>query len=87
MLVETIMSIRIRTALVALIALALAAGASAQLVQKKALNLEIAKQISAAAEKEAAGAKLTMVIAIVDDGGNLIYLERRDALHDRKNLR
>jgi glc operon protein GlcG len=68
----------IRTALVALIVLAFAADARAQLVQKKALNLGIAKQIAAAAEKEAADAKLTMVIAILDDGGNLIYLERMD---------
>lgn len=54
------------------------AGAFAQLATKKALTLEIAKQIAAAAEKEAAGSKLTMVIAILDDGGNLIYLERMD---------
>jgi len=78
MIVETTMNMRIRPVLVALISLAFATGASAQLVQKKALNLEIAKQIAAAAEKEAASAKLTMVIAILDDGGNLIYLERMD---------
>src|SRR4051794_2136835 len=72
------MNVKIRTTFVALLALSFAAGGSAQLVQKKALNLEIAKQIAAAAEKEAAGAKLTMVIAILDDGGNLIYLERMD---------
>jgi hypothetical protein len=57
MIVEMTMNMRIRTALVALISLAFAAGASAQLVQKKDLNLEIAKQIAAEAEKEAAGAK------------------------------
>ena len=62
----------------AAIALILASGASAQLAQKKALTLEAAKAISAAAEKEAASNKLTMVIAILDDGGNLIYLERMD---------
>jgi glc operon protein GlcG len=66
-----------RNALSILIALTLGAGAgTAQLVDKKALTLEAAKQIAAAAEKEAAGSKLTMVIAILDDGGNLIYLER-----------
>jgi uncharacterized protein GlcG (DUF336 family) len=64
------MNVRVRTAFVALLSLAFAAGASAQLAQKKALTLDIAKQIAAAAEKEAAGAKLTMVIAILDDGGN-----------------
>jgi glc operon protein GlcG len=68
-----------RTALSILIALALgAAAATAQLADKKALTLEAAKQIAAAAEKEAASNKLTMVIAILDDGGNLIYLERMD---------
>ena len=66
-----------RTTLSILIALTLGAGAAtAQLADKKALTLEAAKQIAAAAEKEAAGSKLTMVIAILDDGGNLIYLER-----------
>jgi Uncharacterized protein, possibly involved in utilization of glycolate and propanediol len=55
-----------------------AAVSPAQLADKKALTLEAAKQIAAAAEKEAAGSKLTMVIAILDDGGNLIYLERMD---------
>ena len=66
-----------RTTLSILIALTLGAGAgTAQLADKKALTLDAAKQIAAAAEKEAAGSKLTMVIAILDDGGNLIYLER-----------
>jgi glc operon protein GlcG len=66
-----------RTTLSILIALTFGAGAgTAQLADKKALTLEAAKQIAAAAEKEAAGSKLTMVIAILDDGGNLIYLER-----------
>jgi uncharacterized protein GlcG (DUF336 family) len=50
----------------------------AQLADKKALTLQAAKQIAAAAEKEAAANKLTMVIAILDDGGNLMYLERMD---------
>jgi len=49
-----------------------------QLADKKALTLEVAKQVAAAAEKEAAGNKWTMVIAILDDGGNLLYLERMD---------
>jgi len=52
--------------------------AAAQLADKKALTLATAKQIAAAAEAEAARNKFTMVIAIVDDGGNLMYLERMD---------
>src|SRR5258708_19827852 len=62
-----------------LFAVALMAGSSsAQLAEKKTLTLTIAKQIAAAAEAEAISNKFTMVIAVMDDGGNLIYLERMD---------
>lgn len=59
---------------------AMFAGAmSAQdLAMKKSLTLNAAKKIAAAAEAQAAKDKLTMVIAIVDDGGNLVYLEKMD---------
>ena len=56
----------------------LAAPAAAQLADKKALTLEAAKKIAAAAEAEAAKNKWNVVIAIVDDGGHLIYLQRMD---------
>ena len=59
------------------IALAGAAGA-AKLATKRALTLEIAKELSAAAEAEAVKNNWTMVIAIVDDGGLLMHLIRRD---------
>ena len=52
--------------------------ANAQLVTKKALTLDAAKKIAEAAHAEAVANKWTMVIAIVDDGANLIYLERAD---------
>ncbi len=52
--------------------------AQLQLTTKKALTLEAAKQIAAAAEAEAVRNQWTMVIAIVDDGGHLVYLERMD---------
>jgi len=52
--------------------------AGAQLADKKALTLEAAKKIAAAAEAEAAKNKWNVVIAIVDDGGHLIYLQRMD---------
>ena len=45
---------------------------------KKALTLEAAKQIAAAAQAEAVKNNWTMVICVVDDGGHLIYLERMD---------
>jgi len=61
------------------LALALvAATGSAQLADKKALTLEVAKQIVSAAEKEAINNKWTMVFAILDDGGNLVLLQRMD---------
>ena len=52
--------------------------AAAQLADKKVLTLEAAKKIAAAAEAEAAKNKWNVVIAIVDDGGHLIYLQRMD---------
>jgi len=60
--------------------LALAAGAPsvAQLTQRKALTLEAARKIAAAAEAEARKNNWNVVIAIVDDGGHLIYLQRMD---------
>jgi glc operon protein GlcG len=48
------------------------------LVDKKALTLAAAKRIAAAAQHEAAKNGWDMFIAIVDDGGNLMYLERMD---------
>ena len=48
------------------------------LATKKALTLAIAKRIAAAAAKCAAENKWDMFIAIVDDGGGLMYLERMD---------
>jgi uncharacterized protein GlcG (DUF336 family) len=51
---------------------------AAELATKKSLTLEVAKQLSAVAEKAAAANKWTMVIAILDDGGNLLHLARMD---------
>lgn len=43
---------------------------------KKILSLEDAKRVVAAAEAEARRNNWNVVIAIVDDGGHLIYLQR-----------
>ena len=51
---------------------------SDMLADKKALTLAVAKRIAAAAEKEAIKNNWNMFIAIVDDGGNLMFLERMD---------
>jgi len=45
---------------------------------KKGLTLADAKAIAAAAEAEAQKNGWTVSIAIVDDGGNLLYLQRLD---------
>jgi glc operon protein GlcG len=52
--------------------------ASAQLMDKKGLSLEAAKKVAAAAEEEAVKNKWAVVIAIVDEAGNLVYLQRLD---------
>jgi glc operon protein GlcG len=52
--------------------------AQAQLADKKALTLQIAKQVVAAAEQAAVANHNHMFILIVDDGGNLMYMERMD---------
>jgi glc operon protein GlcG len=60
-------------------ALALAAPAAhAQVATKKALTLDGAKKIAAAAEAEAMKNKWNVVIAVVDDGGHLMFLQRID---------
>ena len=45
---------------------------------KKVLSLEAAKQIAAAAEKQARENKWNVCISIVDEGGHLIYFQRMD---------
>ena len=52
--------------------------AAAQPATRQVLTLEIAKQIAAATSAEATANKWTVVIAILDEGGNLMYLERAD---------
>lgn len=50
----------------------------AQFTTKKAMTLAAAKEIASAAEAEARKNNWTMVIVVVDDGGNLVYLEKMD---------
>lgn len=67
-------------ALVAVLFLSTMAGTSwAQVVDKKALTLEGAKKIIAAAVAEAKSKNAPgAAIAVVDDGGNLVAVERLD---------
>jgi glc operon protein GlcG len=56
----------------------LAAAAHAQIVGKPALTLDGAKQIAAAAEATAKAEGARVVIAVVDEGGSLLFLQRLD---------
>ena len=47
--------------------------------QKHAIDLETARKVAAAAEYEALNHALQVVIAIVDEGGHLLYLQRDGA--------
>jgi glc operon protein GlcG len=62
----------------ALTFLAVALPGFAQLANKKALTLEVAKRIAAAAEVEAKKNNWNVVICVVDDGANLMYLQKMD---------
>ena len=50
----------------------------AQLIEKTALTLEGAKKIAAVAEAKAKAEGARVVIAVVDEGGSLLLLERLD---------
>ena len=52
--------------------------ASGELLTQKSLSLEDAKKVAAGAAAEARKNKWNLDIAIVDDGGHLIYFERTD---------
>lgn len=54
---------------------------TARLASKPCLTLEVAKAIAAAAEARALDERWRVSIAIVDDGANLLYLERLDGAH------
>jgi len=53
-------------------------GLSAQIVNQPSVGLELARKIAARAEAEAAKNQWTMYIVVVDEGGNLVFLERMD---------
>ena len=70
-----------KTMLTLLAAAALASGLAAQtpfLQEKRTLTLEGAKRVATAAENEAKRLGVGGAIAVVDDGGNLLYLARID---------
>jgi glc operon protein GlcG len=62
----------------AMLVFAMAAPLGAQLPTKQVLTLELAKRVADAAEAEAKKRGARVVIAVVDDGGHLILLQRLD---------
>ena len=65
-------------ALLAAVGLLSGPSLAAQLVSRKALTLEVAKQMAAVAMQDAVKQKGRVVIAVMDEGGHLMYLERMD---------
>jgi uncharacterized protein GlcG (DUF336 family) len=64
-----------------LLALSLAAPAQTpRLATKTALTLDAAKYMAKAAEDFAKAKNLTIALAILDDGGHLLYFERMDGV-------
>ena len=68
----------VKTLAVAVGVALLPALAAAQTVERRTLNLEGAKAVAAAAAEEARKGGAGGAIAVVDAGGNLLYLERLD---------
>jgi glc operon protein GlcG len=67
-----------KTVTIAMSLMALTGIVHAQLIAKQSLSLEAAKTIAGAAEAEAKAKGARVVIAIVDEGGSLLLLERLD---------
>jgi len=73
------MKILLTAASASLIGLVLSSAAPAQIVEKKTLTLDGAKKVIAAAVAEATSKNAPGgAIAVVDDGGNLVAVERLD---------
>jgi uncharacterized protein GlcG (DUF336 family) len=56
------------------------------MITTKILSLDDAKKIAAAARTEAEKNNWTVVIAIVDEGGHLMYLERADGTQKASSM-
>jgi uncharacterized protein GlcG (DUF336 family)/quercetin dioxygenase-like cupin family protein len=67
---------RFGTFVVVCLAMAAQAPLQAELPTRKTLTLDVARTVAAAAEAEAIRRGATVVIAVVDDGGHVVYLER-----------
>jgi glc operon protein GlcG len=70
--------LRLAMSILLVFAFAFSSQAQVQLPTKKVLTLEAAKSLASTVTVEAVKNKWTMVMAVVDDGGNLLLLERMD---------
>ena len=61
---------------IVLFALVVQVPLGAELPNRKVLTLDVARSVATAAEAEAVKRGATVVIAVVDDGGHVVYLER-----------
>lgn len=50
------------------------------MLEKLSISLDVARLVAAAAERTAEASDWPVVIAIVDDGGDLVYLQRHDGV-------
>ena len=71
-------SLRFLSWIPAVVLVASPLGSAVKLEQKKVLTIEAAKEIAAAAIRAAATANYEVTVAICDDGGHPLYLERMD---------
>lgn len=70
-----------RTLLISLVTLlTVSVSGAADLATKKALTLQVAKGIAAAAEAEARKNQWNVAIAILDDGGHLLYFQKMNGV-------
>ena len=74
----TRMPVKITAALVVACAMLFSVGASAQLMDKKAVSLAAAKKIADAALAEAAKNNWNVIVWVLDEGGNPIVMQRMD---------
>ena len=78
MFIQTLL--RSTVPMLAIVSLTVISAAAAELPSKKYLNLATVKTMIAAAEAEAQRQHVDITIVIVDENGNLLFLERGDGV-------
>lgn len=78
MFIQTLL--RSSVPVLAIVSLTVISAAAAELPSKKYLNLSAVKTMVAAAEAEAQRQHVDITIVVVDENGNLLFLERGDGI-------